>query len=176
MASSSPTSTPKYRLRLLQQPTAGSAFGANLLSRTALAPPLILELETTQDGASIDASADLPFLICQCSLLDERGEAADLREEPVASAPPLAPASPARSRKGRKSSSTVERASETSSPTTPADSQLARMLYGTLVASPQLHRAPEEEEGEKVYFFFPEISVRATGKFKIVCRLMRLPL
>uniref|UniRef100_V5EES5 Velvet domain-containing protein n=2 Tax=Kalmanozyma brasiliensis (strain GHG001) TaxID=1365824 RepID=V5EES5_KALBG len=51
------------------------------------------------------------------------------------------------------------------------------MLYGTLVAGPQMHKAPPgEEDVEKPYFFFPEISVRATGKFRIVCRLMRLPL
>lgn len=36
---------------------------------------------------------------------------------------------------------------------------------------------PENEEGkEGLYFFFPEISVRTTGKFKILCRLMKLNL
>lgn len=39
----------RYHLRIVQQPTIGCAFGNNLLSRLAIAPPLIVQLRVT-DG------------------------------------------------------------------------------------------------------------------------------
>lgn len=35
----------RYKLKIVQQPSTGSAFNENLLSRLALAPPLIVQLE-----------------------------------------------------------------------------------------------------------------------------------
>lgn len=153
----------------------------------------------------------LPLLICQCSLLDQDGNVADMLDRSVASAstssssattlmPPTntAPQSGTRARRGRSSSgrrgassSTSARPSsestnteatpsseDTSTTVTPTEQdtppQLARMLYGTIVAGPQPYNSPEGVE--KPYFFFPEISIRKPGKFKISCRLMRLPL
>lgn len=59
-------------------------------------------------------------------------------------------------------------------PTEQGRPPFARMLYGTIVASPQQYESSQAQE--KSYFFFPEISVRTPGKFKIQCTLMRLPL
>ncbi|SJX64447.1 uncharacterized protein SRS1_15089 [Sporisorium reilianum f. sp. reilianum] len=204
MASTS--SSPTYKLILVQEPTTGSAFEDNLLGRIGLAPPLILELQVTKDGKLQDASAELPFLICQCSLLTEHGAVADMVDrQPVAasSGPTLMPPTPKRGRRGRRSSSNLRGTSpsgistrstastEASAATTPTSAsqtgpssstpslsrdspQLARMLYGTIVAGPQQFTSLEDEQ--KPYFFFPEISVRTPGKFKIQCRLMRLAL
>lgn len=194
----STSSFPTYRLILVQEPTIGSAFEENVLGRIGLAPPLILELELTKDGKVEDASAELPFLICQCSLLNEQGDAADMVSQaaamPSSAGSTLMPPTPSR-RRGRRSSSNRRRSSpsgpssrssgstdvsvrdSSSAPAsisgTPA---LARMLYGTIVAGAQPFTSLREEEGEKPYFFFPELSVRTPGKFKIQCRLMRLAL
>ena len=35
----------RYLLHIIQQPTTGCAFGSNLLSRLALAPPLIVQMQ-----------------------------------------------------------------------------------------------------------------------------------
>ncbi|CDU24902.1 uncharacterized protein SPSC_04735 [Sporisorium scitamineum] len=207
MASTS--SSPSYKLILVQEPTTGSAFEDNLLGRIGLAPPLILELQVTKDGKIEDASAELPFLICQCSLLNEHGAVADMVDREAATASSsstLMPPTPKRSRRGRRSSSNLRGtspsgistrstgstdASSSTATTTPASGsqagpssstpssgqgspQLARMLYGTIVAGPQQFHSLEDVE--KPYFFFPEISVRTPGKFKIQCRLMRLAL
>ena len=48
------------------------------------------------------------------------------------------------------------------------------MLYGTIVAGSQQYNSPEGVE--RSYFFFPEISIRMLGRFKIKCTLMRLAL
>lgn len=198
-----------YKLILVQEPTTGSAFEDNLLGRIGLAPPLILELQVTKDGKAEDASAELPFLICQCSLLDEHGAVADMVDRQATTAwsgSTLMPPTPKRARRGRRSSSNLRgtspsgistrsmsstNASASTSITTstsasqagpsssmpssgPDTPQLARMLYGTIVAAPQqLHSL---ENDQKPYFFFPEISVRTPGKFKIQCQLMRLAL
>ncbi|KAJ1024790.1 hypothetical protein NDA16_002830 [Ustilago loliicola] len=220
MTTSSPSI--EYKLILVQEPTIGAAFEYNLLGRIGLAPPLILELQVTKDGKTFNASAEFPFLICQCSLLDEQGASADMVNQTAAAAAAAAqissnltvPSQSTRARRGRRSSSgrrgsgstsaVSTRSSESTDATTPAGAvsdhtpssttatpsgqdstaHLARMLYGTLVAGPQLYLPPTSTEGqaaeqvqeEKPYFFFPEISIRTPGKFKIVCKLMRLSL
>ncbi|SNX86253.1 uncharacterized protein MEPE_04962 [Melanopsichium pennsylvanicum] len=200
----------RYKLILIQEPTTGAAFEDNLLGRIGLAPPLILELQVFKDGKLEDASSELPFLFCQCYLLDEQGNVADMVDQSITPIRPpnatlMPPDSPSRTRRGRTSSSSrrgtatasafLSRSSESveasasdildnsptmvrndNSTTTPQagqDSpQLARMLYGTTTTGPQQYLLLEDEE--KPYFFFPEISVRTPGKFKIACRLMRL--
>lgn len=190
-----PTSSlPTFKLILIQEPTTGSAFEDNLLGRLGLAPPLILELEMTKDGQVQDPSAELPFLICQCTLLREDGSVADMLDRQTATATPamgstlMPPPTPSR-RRGRRSSSnrrgssprpsgsaeaaagpSATSATHSSSPT------LLRMLYGTLVAGAQPSQSLRGGQGEKPYFFFPEISIRTPGRFKIQCRLMRLAL
>lgn len=201
MASTS--SSVEYKLVVVQEPTTGSAFEDNLLGRIGLAPPLIVELQVSKDGKIDDASTELPFLICQCSLLDERGAVADMVDQnqprSSASASLMPPTPPTRGRRGRssmgrrgtstsavssRSSASTEASANTLSDDAPsADApgsqgqnspQLARMLYGTIVAGPQQYISPQSEA--RSYFFFPEISVRTPGKFKIQCKLMRLAL
>ncbi|SAM83985.1 uncharacterized protein UBRO_06309 [Ustilago bromivora] len=221
----SSSSSIEYKLILVQEPTIGAAFEDNLLGRIGLAPPLVLELQVIKDGQASDASAELPFLICQCSLLDEQGSTADMVNQTAVSAAAAAdaaqspskltvPTGSTRARRGRRSSSGRRGSASTSAVSTRSSestdaststgaisddipsshtatrsgqespAKLARMLYGTLVGGPQLYLAPPTttasasrgEQGEKPYFFFPEISIRTPGKFRIVCRLMRLSL
>lgn len=198
----STSSAPTYKLILVQEPTTGSAFEDNLLGRIGLAPPLILELRMTKDGRIEDPSAELPFLICQCSLLNEDGSVADMVDQ--MSAAPAIPSSlmpPTSARwRGRRTSSnrggssplgastrssgsigasTASSQAEASSSAPwvgQTSSSMVRMLYGTVVAGAQSFSSVRAEEGEKPFFFFPEISVRTPGVFKIRCRLMRLAL
>lgn len=48
------------------------------------------------------------------------------------------------------------------------------MLYGTLTANAQSFDSPEGNPG--YYFLFPEVSVKGTGRFKLRCTLLRLPM
>ncbi|CAL1714948.1 unnamed protein product [Somion occarium] len=48
-----------------------------------------------------------------------------------------------------------------------------RMLYGSLVASPQILRNYQGRQG--VYFLFPDVSIRWRGQFRIGVSLLRLP-
>ncbi|SPO27915.1 uncharacterized protein UTRI_05058 [Ustilago trichophora] len=223
MTSTSP-STAEYKLILVQEPTTGVAFEDNLLGRIGLAPPLILEMQVLKDGKVKDVSAELPFLICQCSLLDESGAVADMVHQtsvaagnpsPNTSSMPPTPTTRGRrgrsslSRRGTSASAVSTRSSESTEASASAASEdaqalidatsaaasqqtrssfsvprpslgrdspprLARMLYGTIMAGPQQCDSLQDEE--KPYFFFPEISVRTPGKFKIQCKLMRLSL
>lgn len=213
----SSSSSVEYKLALIQEPTIGAAFEDNLLGRIGVAPPLIIELQILKDGRPTEACEELPFLICQCTLLDEQGVVADMMDPSSATTPATAaaggtpsglmrPTTPTgRTRRGRRSSSSRQGASasasavpgsrssestdpggsdDTSATATPLSQhscsgqdspQLRRMLYGTIVAGPQQY-APERGEGTKPYFFFPELSIRKPGRFRIRCRLMRLTL
>ncbi len=214
---SSCSSSLTYKLVLVQQPTIGSAFEDNLLGRLGLAPPLIVELQVFRDGKISDATAELPFLICQCSLLDEQGRVADMVDQRVGSAsqqsqeattaPAAVSAVPRRGRSVRNKishrggladgtvtplsldsteASTSGASEDTLTPGTGEPSatqlsgrnspQIVRMLYGTLAAGPQQYISPNADEEEKAYFFFPELSIRTPGRFKIICTLLRLSL
>ncbi|PWZ01152.1 hypothetical protein BCV70DRAFT_158916 [Testicularia cyperi] len=220
----------RYELRIVQQPTIGSAFHENLFSRIGLAPPLIVELKVlSDDNAEVEAFDELPFLLCQCSLVDESGRSADMVIPPTPSAPasaenrptgPVSAPAASTSRRGRTSASGVRRrasrnsgsgtitatadanktpgrstpssaSSTTPTSATPAGvapslpdtpptltdaspNRLVRMLYGTIVASPQPFESPEGDV--RPFFFFPEISIRAPGRFKLQCSLIRLSL
>ncbi|KAN0061920.1 hypothetical protein ACQY0O_005915 [Thecaphora frezii] len=212
----------QYRLKIVQQPALGSAFGEDLLSRLAVAPPLILELDAVDgDGNQVDISGEVPFLVCQCALTLENGTSADLfspspaSSEQVSPTPSpsrsasalgpsmsrapsstgsveagptaaarLAPPSPSRGsigrRRGRRRSGrgTVQgpTSSSTASPASPLRELVppARMLYGTLAANPIPYESPEG--GEKLYLLFPEISIRATGRFRLRCFLVSVPI
>ncbi|EPQ26364.1 uncharacterized protein PFL1_06012 [Pseudozyma flocculosa PF-1] len=218
------TSAIRYRLRIAQQPTAASAFGDELLSRLAAAPPLILELDAVDEvGDPVDISSEVPFLICQVAITLENGNSADIYSpSPVRSTPSssvqasptpsssrgraAAQASPAESpaasgsrdasaarpsptstgrggaakRRGRRRSGLNPSPARGGATTPPSASPLqevsppARMLYGTLAANPIPYDSPEG--AERLYLLFPEISIRAAGRFRLRCFLIRLPI
>lgn len=198
-----------YHLEILQQPSLGCAFENNLLSRIGLAAPLILELQVKDaNGQDVDASDELPFLICQCSLLEEDDDPADMAVLPPEqsvmgqSNTPASSFSSSASAAGRPGDR-ISRSSGGKAPpprasmasSTTADSSatsvdgisaalrnttvsgapgFGRMLYGTIVTNP---RTLDSADGSrKPYLLFPEISIRAVGRFKIQCQLMRLVL
>ncbi|KDN35784.1 hypothetical protein K437DRAFT_230085, partial [Tilletiaria anomala UBC 951] len=148
-----------YVLRVAQEPTTGSAFGTNMLTRLPIAPPLIFELVVTdREGKETSALDEMPFLICQVSLATEEGQMADVL-------------SPIESSNARVSSTGAQRAPTASTsrlPTSPV-----RMMYGTLVANPQEFSDPSGYP--RTYLIFPEISIRARGRFHLRATLMRLP-
>ncbi|PWN51323.1 hypothetical protein IE53DRAFT_342532 [Violaceomyces palustris] len=176
----------QYHIRVSQSPELGSAYGTNLLSRLAIAPPLILELTVTNaQGEEIDAGDEMPFLVCHCSLVTDSGQPADLMS-------PLASSSLVQDQK-REQRETHEPAAEPAStkevPSSASSSATSappihpsgnrqpgpvRMLYGTLVASPQPFQGPDGRT--RTYFLFPEISVRARGRFRLKLSLMRIPI
>lgn len=194
-----------YRLDILQQPTIGCSFEHNLLSRIGLAPPLILELQVNDtNDQPVDARDELPFLVCQCTLLQSDGSPANIimlssePEHPIPASSSLIPNAQRFDRRiGRASgdrrnmprgrtfrpvdstgSSSANTVDATSVPQTSTPDltapSLERVLYGTTVAGPQLLESPSGSR--KPYLLFPEISIRISGSFKLQCQLLRLTL
>lgn len=148
------------------------------------------------------SNADLPPLVCHASLTTETGLAADMLS-PVSSPQPLprgiSESPPSVRTRGHVGASSVEQ-QRPNSPTSPGS---RRMLYGTLVASPlsildpesivpiaSPHRSLSSSRSQRValismsapisgrngiFFFFPEISIRARGRFCLRISLMPLP-
>lgn len=130
---------------------------------------------------------EMPFLVCHVSLITESGQSADLlspassptrAEEQTSASGSTSEVSGSSSRRG--GSSRRRGAATSLSPVQPprgAESLQSagplRMLYGTLVASPQHF---QDIEGQmRTFFLYPEISVRAVGRFQIRVVLMRIP-
>ncbi|PWN93713.1 hypothetical protein FA10DRAFT_299067 [Acaromyces ingoldii] len=196
-----------FQLRIVQQPILGCAFGANILSRLAIAPPLIVRLYViNRQGEDVTNNADLPPLVCHASLTTETGLAADMLS-PVSSPQPLprgtSESPPSVRTRGHVGASSVEQQQQQQRPNSPTSPGSRRMLYGTLVASPlsildpesivpiaSPHRSLSSSRSQRVasismsapisgrngiFFFFPEISIRARGRFCLRISLMPLP-
>ncbi len=54
----------------------------------------------------------------------------------------------------------------------PNSGEVESMLYGTLVASPA--EMQDRDEGQGVYFAFPDVSVRYVGRFRLKANVMRI--
>lgn len=58
-------------------------------------------------------------------------------------------------------------------PQSPGNQQASgRLLYGTLVSSPQIYRNLQGRTGH--YFIFPDVSIRYRGRYQLKITLMRL--
>lgn len=177
-----------FHLRIIQQPTSGCAFGGNLLARLALAPPLIVQLQVLdQYGHEVEMwvsfinvkwidihlkcrSEELQSLVCHVTLLTADGQPANMLSPTIS--PRHSPYRPRRSSSRLLEGGIGEPPSPRITSTQPLNS--VRMLYGTLVASPlQLN---DVFQRKRVFFIFPEISVRSRGRFRLHIVLMRMPL
>ncbi|PWN33433.1 uncharacterized protein FA14DRAFT_180079 [Meira miltonrushii] len=69
----------RYHLRIVQQPEKGCAFGSDVLSRLAIAPPLIVQIRVTDlQNNEVEIDDEIPLLTCQVNLLTEDGQNADM--------------------------------------------------------------------------------------------------
>ncbi|UZJ55147.1 hypothetical protein CBS101457_004467 [Exobasidium rhododendri] len=161
----------RYLLHVLQQPITGCAFGSNLLSRLALAPPLVVQLQAIdRAGREVSIEEEMPFLVCHVHLTTDDDTPADMLS-------PLATSSQFSSQADiagdRGPSTTASNTVDTTS-TAIAHPPSVRMLYGTLVASPLQLLTIDDRPA--TIFVFPEISIRSRGRFRLQISLMRVPL
>lgn len=150
------------------------------------------QLTSSRFYAFVHSHDEEPFLVCQASLVTEQGDPADLIApvQPPHSSSTLSSSSQRNrsddsEQRGRTSSRMSRSVSASSSvtfptlvPSSPATvpSTGVRMLYGSLVASPQRFRRPAEEgTSYATYFIFPELCIRSRGRYKIRASLIRLP-
>ena len=178
-------------MSIAQEPTTGAAFGTNLLARLPISPLLVTELRVTnRAGKEISAYVtaasrpvrnlpltnlpysldEMPFLICQVSLITEDHQPADVLAP--ANHPPSSSLPDGDARQPASASASATASSAPSSPPAAPASPL-RTLYGTLAASPQQFASPSGYPN--TYFLFPEISVRCRGRFRLRALLLRIP-
>ncbi|PWN28742.1 hypothetical protein BDZ90DRAFT_217817, partial [Jaminaea rosea] len=192
-----------YELVSIQEPTDGSAFGSNLLSRLPLAPPLILRLRVfdTRDGRELPSDVEGSWLLCQVQLTTESGQTADMISTSAATSGSVTSPPVRRSSRQIARSTAAATASSSSPPPTQAVvsgsagagtaentdasgpvstsspsgilTHPLRMLYGSLTASPQVFRSTDGPLA--TFFFFPEVCVRVRGRYRLRATLLRLP-